>query len=245
MKILITNDDSIRSPVLPTLVRWAEKLGEVVTVVPKYQQSGKSHSIALRDPFEVRQVALAPGLTACTVDSSPADCVRYAVLGMKEKFDLVISGINCGFNLGQDMIYSGTVAAIYEAAYLGIPAIALSTSLKSFDDAVAQLDPIWDFFTRHALLDKHNLYNVNVPLNPRGIRITRMGGPYFSDEFIHRGDGIYAPKGICVYEDRPGWEHDTDAAVHNYISISPLTLERTQLDVYNALCTLNPQEVTL
>ncbi|MGN1155155.1 MAG: 5'/3'-nucleotidase SurE, partial [Agathobacter sp.] len=90
MRILITNDDSISSPVLLPLIQWARKLGEVTTVVPKYEQSGKSHSIELRHPFEVQKVELAPGIEAYTVDSAPADCVRYAVLGLKMEFDLVI-----------------------------------------------------------------------------------------------------------------------------------------------------------
>lgn len=245
MRILITNDDSIASPILIPLVQWAQKLGEVVTVVPKFQQSGKSHSIALRDPFEVKQIDLVPGSRAYTVDSSPADCVRYAVLGMKESFDLVISGINIGYNLGQDMIYSGTVAAVYEAAHLGIPSIALSTTLRGPGEALTHLDAIWQYFRDRRLLDIHNLYNVNIPLQPKDIRITRMGGPYYSDDFADQGGGIYKPIGVCVHQRRPGWEFDTDAAVNGYISITPLSLDRTQQTVYQSLCSLNPTEVTV
>ena len=131
MRILITNDDSISSPVLLPLIQWASKLGEVTTVVPKYEQSGKSQSIELRNPFEVQKVTLAPGIEAYTVDSAPADCVRYAVLGMGMEFDLVISGINRGLNIGIDTLYSGTAAAIFEAGCCGIPAIAFSTNPES------------------------------------------------------------------------------------------------------------------
>ncbi|MBR4016237.1 MAG: hypothetical protein IKK11_00280, partial [Oscillospiraceae bacterium] len=94
MKILIVNDDSVSAGQLVPLIKWCQKLGDVTTVVPKYEQSGKSQSIELHKPFEIKQVELAPGITAYTVDSSPADCVRYAVMGMGLHFDLVISGIN-------------------------------------------------------------------------------------------------------------------------------------------------------
>ena len=97
MKILITNDDSISSEVLLPLARWAKQLGEVTVVVPKYEQSGKSHCIEIRKAFEVKQVPFAdPDIKAYTVDSSPADCVRFALEGMQTTFDFVISGINRG-----------------------------------------------------------------------------------------------------------------------------------------------------
>ena len=91
MRILITNDDSISSSVLAPLAQWASKLGEVTVVVPKVEQSGKSHGIELHKAFEVLKTDRIPGIEAYTVDSTPADCLRYAVFGMKRKFDLVIS----------------------------------------------------------------------------------------------------------------------------------------------------------
>ena len=155
LKILITNDDSISSPVLLPLIEWASKLGEVTCVVPKYEQSGKSHSIELREPFEVQKISLAPGIEAYTVDSAPADCVRYAVLGLGMKFDLVISGINKGLNIGIDVLYSGTAAALFEAGCCGIPGVALSTNPETFEDALSRLDQVYDFFVEHKLLEKH------------------------------------------------------------------------------------------
>ena len=101
MRILVTNDDGANAAQLPALIRWCQKLGEVTTFVPKYEQSGKSHSFEIKEPFEVKQVELEPGLTIWTVDSTPADCVRIAVLGLKMEFDLVISGINRGFKIRQ------------------------------------------------------------------------------------------------------------------------------------------------
>ena len=128
MRILVTNDDSVSASGLLPLVRFCQTLGDVTVVVPKFEQSGKSHGIELHKSFECKQVQLAEDLTVWTVDSTPADCVRFAILGLKLQFDLVISGINRGFNIGADQIYSGTVGAACEAIALGVPAVALSTS---------------------------------------------------------------------------------------------------------------------
>jgi len=241
MRILITNDDSISSPVLAPLAKWAQKLGEVTVVVPKFEQSGKSHSIELHKPFEVlEQPELVPGIRTLTVDSSPADCVRYAFLGMGGKFDLVLSGINRGLNIGTDIIYSGTAGAAAEAVALGCKAVALSTQPESFDSALAHLDTVLDFFVKHDLLSKNDLYNVNIPLEVKGLRITRQGGPYYSDEFPFIGNDLVRPTGICVYEDGDDYTVDTHAALHGYISVTPLAFERTAKDVFAALSHLNP-----
>ena len=111
MRILLTNDDSVSASGLLPLIRWCQTLGEVTVAVPKFEQSGKSHGIELHEPYEAVEVELEPGLKVWTVDSTPADCVRFAVLGLRKEFDLCISGINRGFNIGTDLIYSGTVGA--------------------------------------------------------------------------------------------------------------------------------------
>lgn len=244
MNILITNDDSISSPVLLPLIQWASKLGNVTTVVPKYEQSGKSHSIELRHPFEVQKVSLAPGIEAYTVDSAPADCVRYAVLGLNKKFDLVISGINKGLNIGIDVLYSGTAAALFEAGCFDIPAVALSTNPESFEDALAHLDSVYDYFLEQKLLEKHTLYNVNIPVGTDGtIRITRQGGRYYSDDFVPEENNLVRPVGKPVFEPCGSDEIDTDAVLYyKYISISPMTVIRTQMDVFEELKHLNQNQ---
>ena len=238
MRILITNDDSVSAGQLLPLIRWCQKLGEVTTVVPLYEQSGKSHSIELHKPFAVGTQELAPDVTVHTVDSSPADCVRYAVLALGMKFDLVISGINRGFNIGTDVMYSGTVAAIFEAALLGIPAIALSTSPGYYDQAVTQLDRVFDYIRENRLMDIHSLYNINIPSGSKDIRVTRQGGAYYSDDFKLDG-GQCAPCGVCVFVPSGDLSLDTDAVVSGHISITPLTVIRTQMDIYRKL-TENP-----
>ena len=241
LRILITNDDSISAPVLPHLVEWASKLGEVTVVVPKYEQSGKSHSIEIHKPFEVKRVDFPNAIEAYTVDSAPSDCVRIAMLYLKKEFDLVISGINRGLNLGIDIFYSGTAAGLFEAGCFGIPAIALSTEPSTYEEAIANLDVIKDFFLEHKLLEKHSLYNINIPLGNKGIRITRTGGRYFSDDFFDTGNDMISPKGVDVFEPCGREDVDTDAVLyHKYISITPLTVNRTQMDAFDSLSKLNP-----
>ena len=235
MRILITNDDGVAAEQLPALIRWCRKLGDVTVFVPSAEQSGKSHSFEIKQPFEVKQVQLAEDITVWTVASTPADCVRIAVLGLKMEFDLVISGINRGFNLGGDMMYSGTVGAASEAVYLGMKAVALSTPPKYYDHAAEHLDRVFDFIKNHALLDQNPIYNVNIPENPIGIKITRQGGPYYSDKFPYIGNNLYRPTGYSVWEDRNDETLDTHATFHGYITITPLTIDKTNHAVYETL----------
>ena len=239
MRILITNDDSVSASQLLPLIKWCMKLGDVLTVVPKVEQSGKSHGIELHQPFEAVQVELEPGITIWTVDSTPADCVRFALLGLHEKVDLVISGINRGFNMGLDIMYSGTVAAVCEAVALGVPAIAFSTSIKAYDVAIESMDRVWAFFQKHNLLEKTDLYNVNIPLEPKGIRITRQGDPYYTDDFVPIGNNMYRPTGRCIHENQHDAEIDTDAVVDGYISVMPMVIRRTDLPLFDQLKTLS------
>lgn len=239
MRILIVNDDGIGAAQLPNLIKWCRKLGEVTAVVPKFEQSGKSHGIELHTPFEAKQVELEPGITAWAVDSTPADCVRFAVLGLKQEFDLVISGVNRGLNVGTDMMYSGTVGAACEAVNLGLPAVALSTAPGDYDRATEHLDTIAQFFWDHKLLDMHNLYNVNIARNPKGIRITHQGGPYYSDDFVSIGNDMYRTRGFAIWQDSHDDCLDTDATLHGYITISPLTTDKTCRAIYDRLAVLN------
>lgn len=240
MRILITNDDGMQASQLIPLIKWCQKLGQVVTYVPKDEQSGKSHGIELHTHFEAKQVELEPGITVWAVDSTPADCVRFAVLGMHEKIDLVISGINRGLNIGTDTVYSGTIGAACEAVALGIPAIAISTPPKFYESAVAHLDRVYQFFIDHRLMERNNIYNVNIPADPKEILITRQGGRYYSDDFVPMGNDQYLPKGKCVYESSHDLTLDTDAAMNGYISISPLTINKTNMDVFQELRKINP-----
>ena len=238
MRILVVNDDSVTATQLLPLVRWCQKLGDVTVVVPKVEQSGKSHGIELRHPFKVHQMML-EDVPVYAIESTPADCVRFAMFGLGMEFDLVISGINRGLNMGTDILYSGTVAAICEAALQGVPAIALSTSLEYYDRAVERLDEVESYIREHKLMEKHSLYNINIPEERKGFRITRQGGPFFSDDFVLSDDGVCTPNGKCIYVNSNDLTLDTDAVMSGYVSITPLSVNKTEQTVYQALSALN------
>ena len=235
MRILITNDDGIASPILPVLAKRAQELGEVTVIAPKVEQSGKSHAIDFTRPIEVKRVDIGDGIRAYSMDSTPADCVRFAVCGLKEHFDLVISGVNRGFNLGKDIVYSGTIGAIFEAARLGINGVALSTDPRTFEAAENKLDTVLEFFRKHDLFGRNTIYNVNIPLDDKGIRVTRQGGIYFTDDFILREGDIYVQVGEMAKNDSTDLTLDTVAVINNYISITPLTCEKTNLPLFKEL----------
>ena len=221
---------------LVTLVKWAQKHGDVMVAAPKYEQSGKSHGIEIHKPFEAKQVELIPGVTAWAVDSTPADCVRFAVLGLHEQFDLVISGINRGLNIGTDILYSGTVSAACEAVNLGLKALAVSTQPSSYEQALEHMDRVWDYITNNDLYSLCDIYNVNIPAGAGEIKITHQGGPYYSDDFLPIGNDLYKPCGKDIWQDSQDDTLDTDAALHGFISIMPLTTNKTDMDVYRKLC---------
>ena len=122
MRILITNDDGVFAPGIRVLCEWAKTKGEVTVVAPKVEQSGKSHAIDFTRPIEIKEVELMEGVRAFSMDSTPADCIRFAHFGLQEDFDIIFSGVNRGFNLGKDIVYSGTAGAIFEAAVSASPA---------------------------------------------------------------------------------------------------------------------------
>ena len=236
MNIIITNDDGIQAEGIRILASWAKRLGHVTIVAPKTEQSGKSHGIELHKPFEAKKVEYAGGIDAYSVDSTPADCIRFALLGLHLPCDLVLSGINCGLNIGVDINYSGTVGAAFEAAVLGVKAVSVSTGFDTFKGAEENLDRICDFFIKHELLRKGSLYNVNIPESVTGnICITHQGGPYYSDSFRPEGNDMYMPVGHCVYENRNDFSLDSDAVMSGHISVSPLTIDRTDWSVYRTL----------
>ena len=228
MKILIVNDDGIESAGLAMLAKWATKLGEVTVVAPKTQQSGKSHAITIHESFDVQKVELKVGEKAAySVDSTPVDCVRFATLGLRQQYDLILSGVNRGYNLGEDILYSGTVGAIFEAALRRTRGIALSTTYETWQYATQALDEIWEYFQKQKLFEHNPIYNVNIPPEYKGIVETVQGGPYFDDEWVDNGDGAWQQNGYCVHDNRHDLVLDTDATVDGYITVTPLTIDRT------------------
>ena len=235
MRILITNDDGISAEGLRVLVEWARTKGEVTVVAPKVEQSGKSHAIDFTRPIEIKKVDYMEGVTAYYMDSTPADCVRFAVLGMEKKYDLIFSGVNKGFNLGKDIVYSGTAGAIFEGGRLGIPGIAFSTDPRSFDFAGKYIDKAYNFIVDNGLLDKNILYNINIPEGDGEIRITKQGGIYFKDEFKYLGNDIWEQTGYIINDNEGDPELDTDTVRDGFISITPVLSGRTNMPVFEEI----------
>jgi 5'-nucleotidase len=237
MKILITNDDGINADGIRHLVEFAKTKGEVVVCAPKYEQSAKSHAIEIRNEFEIKPVDIFEGVRAYSVDSTPADCVRYAVLGLKESFDVVLSGINKGPNLGLDLVYSATLGAVFEASRLGLCGIAFSTDFDSFENAKSSLETVYREFEKRSLLTINPIYNVNIPSDKTlGIRYTRQGHIYYDDEFVPTGrDNMFRQDGHCVYAGGNNLDEDIDAFRCGYVSITPLAKSRTETAVLKEL----------
>ena len=235
MRILITNDDGIFADGIRLLCEWAKTKGEVTVVAPKVEQSGKSHAIDFTRPIEIKKVDLMAGVRAFSMDSSPADCIRFAVLGMNEQYDLILSGINRGFNVGKDIVYSGTAGAIFEGGRLGIPGIAFSTDPYTLDGARKHLDRAYNFIIENNLLDENMLYNVNLPNSHGEIRITRQGGVYFKDEFTYLGDDMWQQGGYIKQEKEGNPELDTDSVRDGFVSITPLNRDRTNIPVFDKI----------
>ncbi len=234
MKILITNDDGVNALGIRLLAEWAKKLGDVTVVAPKVEQSAKSHAIEIVKKIEIKQVPFMDGITAYSVDSTPADCVRFGVLGLGEKYDLVLSGVNKGVNVGADIVYSGTIAATFEAVRLGIPAIAFSAFYDDQENAVKHLDSVYEYIMHNKLLEENPLYNVNIPYNVQGIRVTEQGSFYFSDRFIKLDEeDMYMQDGEPIPDEFPDdINRDTVAIVNGYISVTPLAITRTNMQVF-------------
>ncbi|MEK6531139.1 MAG: 5'/3'-nucleotidase SurE [Deltaproteobacteria bacterium] len=229
--ILISNDDGIRSVGIRRLAKSLAALGRVYVVAPDRERSAASHSLTLHRPLRVEEA----GPRMYAVDGTPTDCISLAVNGiLPQRPDLVVSGINKGANLGEDVSYSGTVSAAMEGTLLNIPSIAVSLVARdSFDFAPSAA--FASALGKHILLSglpKDTLLNVNVPSvsNIKGSRITRQGKRSYSDTVVEKVD----PRGKKYYwigGDLTKWDAgmDTDfyAISKGYISITPLHLDMT------------------
>jgi 5'-nucleotidase len=234
MRILITNDDGIWAPGIRMLAEWAKTVGEVTVVAPKVEQSGMSHAIQFVEPIEIKKVDLMEGVEAWQMDSTPADCVRFGIVGLEREYDLVLSGINRGVNVGIDLVYSGTVAAIFEAARLGHRGIAFSTFPNSQEFASQYFSDVYKFITDRDLFEKNLIFNVNIPDEVVGMHLTYQGSQYFSDTF-QKGEGdMYFQVGSRIDDVCPDDIKRDTVAIHNrYISITPLLHLRTNMELVN------------
>jgi 5'-nucleotidase len=193
MKILCTNDDGYMATGLQVLAAAARTLGEVTIVAPDREQSATSHSLTLHHPLRSRRASDG----TLVVDGTPTDCVILAVNALlDERPDFCLSGVNHGSNMGEDVLYSGTVAAAMEATVLGVPALAISYTGPDFESIVAWEERIAGFlgafFKRRPDFPDSTLLNVNLPaVHPddvRGIRITALGERRYSESLTRAMD---------------------------------------------------------
>ena len=243
MRILITNDDGLGAAGFGVLERLARRLSDdVVACAPETEQSGASHSLTIHRPLRLREA----GAHRYTVDGTPTDCVLLAVnhLMADAKPDLVLSGVNHGFNAGEDVTYSGTIAAAMEATLLGIPAIALSQEIGDGPIDFAAAEQHGPDLVRR-LIDvgwpDGVVVNINFPARPvdaiRGIRVLRHGNRKIGDQLMQRID----PRGRTYFwigTQRNGAvvpDTDVDALGQGFVTVTPLDLDLTHYPSVEAL----------
>ncbi len=234
--IVLTNDDGVASPGLGALKIALDPLGEVQIVAPDQNRSGAARSITMHAPLWVEEVSLADGSLAYSTDGTPVDCVRMAALGLLErKPDLIVSGINLGENLGDDITYSGTVAAAFEGIMLDIPAIAISAQgyHPGYDLTVpARFARLLVSVALEKGFPAKTLLTVNVPDRRweelKGTRLTTLGRRIYGDKVEHQGTAGNRRQ-YHIYNDDLGFHHspgtDFEAASEGYVSVTPLQFD--------------------
>jgi 5'-nucleotidase len=234
LKILVSNDDGYLARGINTLADALSEIAEVIVVAPDRNHSGASNSLTLHSPLRVRRV----DDNRYSVNGTPSDCVHLALSGfLDEDPDIVVSGINHGANLGDDVIYSGTVAAAMEGRFLGLPAIAVSLAARHarhFDTAARVARDLVRKLQDNPLPDE-TMLNVNVPDRPyedlTGIRSTRLGFRHRSEPLVRNQD----PHGRTIYWIGPAGEGqdagpgtDFEAVEQGAVAVTPLKVDLTR-----------------
>jgi 5'-nucleotidase len=238
VRLLCTNDDGILALGLDCLVRAVQSLGEVTVVAPDREQSATSHALTMHHPLRVKP----RGERRFQVDGTPTDCVMLAVEAlMPSRPDFVLSGINHGQNMGEDVLYSGTVAAAMEGLALGVPSIALS--FAGGDHGSVDISRLPDQTPAIQALLAHlfslrfpadTLLNINIPpQSPKGVRLTRLGRRVFSDPLRRMQDPwgkevYWIGGGVMAWTGGP--DSDYQAVEDGYVSVTPLHLDLTHYD---------------
>jgi len=234
MRILLSNDDGYQAPGLASLYQALSTVADIFVVAPERNRSGASNSLTLENPIRAYQAE--NGFTY--VDGTPTDCVHLAITGLlAQEPDMVIAGINAGSNMGDDVLYSGTVAAAMEGRFLGLPAIAISLAgeqFKHFDTAARFAVQLIERL-KNDPLPVDTILNVNVPDVPwealEGYEATRLGRRHKSEPVVKmqdpRGNDIYWVGPVGAEQDAgPGT--DFHAIRHNRISLTPLNVDLTR-----------------
>ncbi len=233
MRILLSNDDGYFAPGIAALAQALGTLGEVTVVAPERDRSGASNSLTLDRPLSLKRTANG----FYYVNGTPTDCVHLAVTGMLDYLpDMVVSGVNHGANMGDDTVYSGTVAAATEGFLLGVPSIAVSLVSKSASDFTAAARVARDLAERfiRAPFPHPVLLNVNVPdvgyERLRGVRVTRLGKRHKAEPAVRsvtpRNDTVYWVGAAGSAADA-GEGTDFHAVASGYVSVTPLQIDLT------------------
>ncbi|AQQ71884.1 5'-nucleotidase SurE [Limihaloglobus sulfuriphilus] len=228
MNILLTNDDGISANGLTMLCERLSELGNVFVAAPREHMSAAGHGLSL-GPIDVEQVEVIPGVTGFSINGTPADCVKLAILELvDEPIDLVVSGLNNGTNLGVNIWYSGTVAAAREACFYGIPAVALSTQIHN----PAKLKPVCNHalhLLKKLLPLEAGIYNINIPHEPvLGMKVLPQSTVNFHEAYkrVETANGLYYQ--VVMKNEQPQMPRsDVEAFEEGYITITPLTINQT------------------
>ena len=247
MKILLTNDDGYHAKGLWALARELAKNAEIKIVAPESQRSAISHAVTLHKPLRLRREKSLDekNIEVYQSNGTPSDCAMLGLLEVLPDADLLISGINGGPNLGEDILYSGTVAAAMEGALLGKPAAAVSIS--EYDAAEYELAAHFTAAITPQIIEQKlppkTVLNINVPPVPRsqyrGFRITSLGTRRYED-VLHkrtdpRGNTYFWVTGTLIRESTPGDSTDYSAIQGGYISITPISLNMTHTELLSKL----------
>ncbi len=253
MRVLVTNDDGIFAEGIYSLAKELDKFFEVIVAAPDTERSATGHAITIYKPLRVNKIRFFDtDVDAYSINGTPADCVKLAVdsLLKEKKPDLVVSGINNGPNLGTDVLYSGTVSAAIEASILGIPSIAISMGdrdIVQYSDAAEYTCRIAkEMFKNEVLTD--TIININYPtcnkIDIKGAKVTTLGIRKYSNVFIERkdprGNSYYWTSGTIV-EMEQNKESDIAALKNNFVSITPIHYNLTNLDSYERIQDWNVQ----
>ncbi len=242
MNILLTNDDGIDAPGLVALETHLAARHAVATVAPRFHVSGSGHSISLSKPMRVERRKRG-SVELCSIEGTPADCVKFALFGLGLKPDVVLSGFNLGANTGVSVHYSGTVSAAREALIAGTPAIALSVASREVHDFAGPCRVV-DVLLAHEALWRDPLatmLNVNIPPvalgEIKGIRVTQQARSRFAENFQWQGSGedetVLLTGEILLIEDNA--HADEEAVRSGYVSVTPLGLDLTDYKRWESL----------
>jgi 5'-nucleotidase len=248
--IFVTNDDGIHAPGIRMLIDRMRKIGDVVVVAPDKPQSGTAHAITIHTPLRLKFHGGEPGYEEYSCNGTPADCVKLGFkVVMKKHPDLLVSGINHGSNSSVSIIYSGTMAAVFEGAMAGVPSIGFSFNNYSPEAEIGSCAAIVSNIAQKVLdegLPEGICLNVNIPDVPesdlKGIRICRQAGGTWQEDFDERTDPVgrkyYWLKGIFV---KSGNGDDTDewAMENQYVAVVPVRFDFTS---YEAIASLKSWE---